>query len=377
MIKVSQGCLGEEELVEVREAFAYGYFGHAYKVIEFEKAIGEFLGAKNVVAVNTGTSALHLSIEALRIGIGHEVIVPSLTFAASFQAISATGATPVPCEVYEDTLSINIEDAERRITSRTKAIMPIHYTGNPCNLDELYALKEKYGIRIIEDAAHAFGSYYKGKKIGSFGDIVCFSFDSIKNITCGEGGAIVCQDEDFADLLRKKRMLGTTRLPFSNNIKERTFYSVDYQGFRYHMSNINAAIGLAQIRKVDKFIKRRREICLKYDKAFKNVPNINILDINYETVAPHIYVVKIKNGLRNSLIEFLAANDIETGVNYVPNHLQPFYRKPDLSLPVTEKVFDELLVLPLHFKLTDEEVDMVIEKVIEFLNKNWVVPKDL
>ncbi len=368
MIKVSRGCLGEEELAEVKEAFDYGYFGLAAKVLEFEEKLKEYLGAKYVVATNTGTSALHLALDVLGIGGGDEVITPSLTFVGSFQAVSATGATPVSCEIYPATLLMDIDDVRRRITTRTKAIMPVHYAGNPCNMDALMRIGEEYNIRIVEDAAHALGSYYQGRKIGSFGDITCFSFDSIKNITCGEGGAIVCHDMELADRLRQKRLLGIDRKSHTSSWKERSwFYEVRTQGFRYHMSNINAAIGLAQLKKIDSFISRRREVCRRYDSAFKEIPAISCLQINYDEVAPHIYVIRVKDGRRDGLMAYLKNLDIETGIHYIPNHLHHFYANKAISLPETEKAYQEILTLPLHFGLSDDDVARVIQGVIKGL----------
>ncbi|NLW91124.1 MAG: DegT/DnrJ/EryC1/StrS family aminotransferase [Syntrophomonadaceae bacterium] len=363
MIKVSQGCLGEEELQEVKEAFEYGYFGHAYKVEQFEEALKQYLGVANAVAVNNGTNALHLAMDALGIGPGDEVIVPSLTFVASFQAVSATGAKPVSCDVYPDTLLIDIDDVKKRITSRTRAIMPVHYAGNPCDMDKLLALKAEHGIRIIEDAAHALGSEYQGKKVGGFGDISCFSFDSIKNISCGEGGAVICQDTEYAEVLRVKRTLGIERKPGG----ERWQYEVSEQGFRYHMSNINAAIGLAQLKKLNSFVDRRREICRKYVQAFQNIPGIGLLRTNYNEVAPHVFVILVKDGLRNGLMSFLRDHEIETGLNYIPNHLHPYYNS-GYSLPATEKAYDEILTIPLHCRMTDNDVDEVIVRIQEFFN---------
>lgn len=371
MIKVSRGCLGEEELAEVKEAFNYGYFGLAYKVLEFEEQLKKYLGAKYVTATNTGTSALHLALDGIGIGEGDEVIVPSLTFVASFQAISATGAAPIPCDIYPDTLLMDIEDVRKRITPRTRAIMPVHYAGNPCNMDALMKISEKHGIRIVEDAAHAFGSYYRGRKIGSFGDITCFSFDSIKNITCGEGGAVICHDSELADILRQKRALGIDRNSHaSSSWKERGwFYEVKTQGFRYHMSNINAAIGLAQLKKVDSFISRRREICRRYDSVFREIPTLSCLQINYDDVAPHIYVIRVKDGHRDDLMDYLKSLDIETGINYIPNHLHHLYANKGVSLPETEKAYQEILTLPLHFGLSDDDVTRVIQGVIEGLKR--------
>lgn len=365
MIKVSMGCLGAEELAAVREALDLGYFGMAHKVLEFEEAIRKYLGAQYVISTNNCTSALHVAVDALGIGKGDEVITPSLTFIGAFQAISATGATPVPVDVYPDTLLIDIDDVKRKITPRTKAIMPVHYAGNPCNLDALAKIAKEHKIRIIEDAAHAFGSYYKGKKIGSFGDILCFSFDSIKNITCGEGGAVICFDAALADILRQKRLCGMKRPgQGSTKWKERVpFVEVNMQGYRYHMGNINASIGLEQLKKIDSFIARRREICRRYDSAFKNIPGITCLPINYDNVAPHIYVIRVKNGLRDKLIQYLKDLDIETGINYVPNHLHHFYARKNVSLPETEKAFKEILTIPLHCGLSDGDVDKVIKGV--------------
>lgn len=335
MIKVSRGCISDEELVEVRDAFEYGYFGLASKVTEFEEKVGKYLGADYVIAINTGTSALHLALDALGVGAGDEVIVPSLTFVGCFQAITATGATPVACDICPDTLLMDLEDAGKRISAKTKAIMPVHYAGNPCDIHGLLELKNRHGMRIIEDAAHAFGSTYKGQKIGSFGDIICFSFDSLKNITCGEGGVIVCRDKQLADLIRQKLLLGMDRKSHAaSSWKEREwFFEVKTQGFRYHMSNINAAIGLAQLKKVDSFITRRRDICREYDGAFEDLPGIQRLPIDYDEVAPHIYVIRVQDRRRDALMQFLKDLDIETSIYYIPNHLHPYFKQDGRSLP--------------------------------------------
>jgi len=365
MIQVSRGCLGEEEMAEVKEALDYGYFGQSYKVFEFEEALGKYLGAEYVVAVNNGTSALHLAVDALDIGKGDEVIVPSLTFIGSFQAISATGAAPVPVEVYPDTLLVDIDDVRRKITGRTRAIMPVHYAGNPADMDTLMTIAEQHGLRIIEDAAHALGSVYHGEKIGSFGDVTCFSFDSIKNITCGEGGALVCRQPELTDIIKQKRICGIDRkAPTSAAHGRNLSFQVRTQGYRYHMSNINAAIGLAQLKKIESFIRRRREICRRYDLAFKENPNIHCLPVNYDNVAPHIYVIRVKNGRRNELMEYLKNLKIETGINYVPNHFHPFYASESISLPETEKAYEEILTLPLHFGMSDDDVSRVIQSVL-------------
>ena len=239
-----------------------------------------------------------------------------------------------------------------------------------CDMETLDEIHRRDGIRIVEDAAHAFGSMYKNRRIGSFGDMAIFSFDSIKTITCGEGGAIVCRDSKFADLLRKKRLVGMDRKSHAcASWKARTWqYEVNTQGYRYHMSNINAAIGLAQLRKVDLFIARRREICRRYDAGFQNLPEIRPLPINYSDVAPHIYVVLVRDGRRDELMQFLKDRDIETGVNYIPNHLHPYYREERLCLPETERAYGEVITIPLHFGLSNADVDTVIAAVKEFFS---------
>ncbi len=363
VIKVSQGTLGEDELGLVREAFGYGYFGMAHFVAELERGLAEYLGAPHVLTVNTGTAALHVALDSLAIGRGDEVIVPSLTFVGAFQAVSATGAVAVPCDVHLDTLLIDLDDVERRMTSRTRAIMPVHYAGNPCDLDRLHEIAKRAGVRVVEDAAHAFGSSYNGRKIGSFGDVVCFSFDSIKNMTCGEGGAVVCWDADLADMIRQKRAVGIDR---GSSALRGQAYEVRIQGYRYHMSNINGAIGTAQLRKVETFIARRRAISRRYDAAFTDVSGLAVLPIDYSEVAPHIYVVRVGGGQRDALMEWLRDREIETGINYIPNHLQPYYRRDGVSLPNTERAYAEILTLPLHCALTDDDVDKVIEATVAF-----------
>ena len=369
MIRVSQPLVGEAEAEAVKIALERAYYGHAEKVVEFEEKLKDYLGAPDVVCVANGTAALHLACDALGLGPGDEVLVPSLTFVACFQAIAATGATPVACDVAPDTLLIDLNDARRRITSKTKAIMPVYYAGNPGDIDGLMKFSEELGLQVIEDAAHAFGSTYHGQKVGSHGTMACFSFDSIKNITCGEGGALVINDPDVARLLRSKRLLGMERLSqAATSWKDRSWlYDVTTQGFRYHMSNINASIGLVQLEQVDGFIARRREICKAYQAEFRGMPGLRILNMDYDEVAPHIYVIRVEDGKRDSLMGFLRDTDIETGVNYIPNHLHSFFAQEGPPLPEAEQAYEEILTLPLHAALSDDEMNKVIDSVREFL----------
>ncbi|HDZ77337.1 MAG TPA: DegT/DnrJ/EryC1/StrS family aminotransferase, partial [Candidatus Omnitrophica bacterium] len=339
LIPVSRPSIGEDELLAVKEVFESRWLGLGKWVFEFEAKLKDVTGAKNAIAVNTGTTALHLALDSIGIKPGDEVIVPSLTFVASIQAIAVCNAKPVFCDVDGDTLNCNVADIKRRITKKTRAIMPVHYGGEPCDMDSILKLAKEHNLRVIEDAAHAFGSIYKEKPIGSFGDLTCFSFDPIKNITCGEGGAITTADDDVSKLLYKKRILGIDKDTWSRYKHKRDwFYNVTTLGFRYHMSNINAAIGLVQLEKLDEFIERKRWIIKLYDEEFKKINQIGLLYREYENMAPFNYVIKIHKQ-RDELMTFLKTKGIDSGVHYIPNHLQPFFKSSGDSLPVTEEVW--------------------------------------
>ncbi len=363
MIKVSKPLVGIEEIEEIRKVFDSNWLGLGSTVFDFELALKEFLGAKNIIAVNTGTSALHIALDSFGIKKDDEVIVPSLTYCATIQAITTLQAIPVFSDVNQNNLNINIDDVERKITSKTKAIIPVHYCGSSCDMDSLLS----FGIPVIEDAAHAFGSSYKGKKLGSFGNATCFSFDPIKTLTCGEGGAIAISDDIIAENIRIKRILGIDRDTWNRYKNERNwYYDVVSQGYRYHMSNINAAIGLAQLKKFNIFLEFRKEIVDKYNKSFKNVDGVRLLDWNLDETAPFIYILRVDK--RDMLMNFLNDKGIDTGIHYIPNHLQSFFKQYKTSLPVTEKLYNEIITLPLYVGLEMNKVDYIINSVREFYN---------
>lgn len=370
MIKSSRGCCGKEELEQVREAFEYGYFGLAYKTNEFEDEIGKYLNTdRNIVCTNTGTTALHLALDSIGISEGDEVIMPSFTFVATAQAVEMCGGKIVFCEVHQDTFLMDVEDVKKKITDKTRAIMPVHYAGRPCDMDALLKIHDETGIRIIEDAAHAFGSEYKGRKIGSFGDITCFSFDSIKVITCGDGGAIITNDDVVDDIAKKKRLLGIDRKTMvEKDWKKRSWiYDVTALGYRYHLGNINAAIGLAQIKKIDKFIERRREICHLYDKELENLQGIELMPSSYDAITPFMYVIRAKGDRRDALKDYLRDHDIESGISYIPCHTFSLFKRDDVVLPITEQIYKEILCLPIHPELEDEDVKEVCKHIKEFM----------
>lgn len=366
-IPVARPCAGKEELNAIEEVFKSGWLGMGLKVKEFEDKISNFIGnGTYVVAVNTGTTAMHLSLDAIGIRDKDEVLVPSLTFVATIQAITAQGAVPVFCDIEKETLNISIEDAKDKITSKTKAIMPVHYRGVPCEMDKIIAFAAVNKLRIIEDAAHAFGSSYNGRRIGSFGDLTCFSFDPIKNITCGEGGAVLTRDKEILSILQKKRILGIDKDTLSRYENQRSWdYDVVTQGYRYHMSNINAAIGLEQLKKFTGFNRRKIEIARRYDKEFSGLAQLEVINTDYNGVALFMYVVLVKQK-REELMLYLRQNKIESGIHYIPAHLFSFYKHLATALPVTEQIYKRILTLPLYADMADEEVKLVIGKIKEF-----------
>lgn len=369
MIPVSKPSIGKEELELISEVFSSNWLGQGSYVLEFEDQLKKFIGAKNVIAVNSGTSALHLALEASGISSGDEVIVPSLTFCASVQVITALGAQPVFCEVLTNSLCIDPDDIKRKISSKTKAIMPVHFCGIATQMDKIIEIAETNNIVVIEDAAHAFGSSLNDTMIGSFGHITCFSFDPIKNITCGEGGAITTNNDTLAKLIRKKRILGIDYDSWyrrEHNLQR--FYEVTTQGFRYHMSNINAAIGLAQLKKIDSFRTSKTNIVKKYNDAFINIKGIITLRWNLEESFPFAYILRILDGKRDNLIKFLEYKGVDTGINYIPNHLHPFFYTGQ-QLPVTEQLHKEIITLPLFTDMKEYELEHVINSVRSFFEK--------
>lgn len=368
VIRLSKSVIGEAEKQAVMGVLDREYLGMGKEVQEFENLLKGFF-TRPAVCVNTGSAALHLALQAIGLGHGDEVLVQSITYVASFQAISATGARPVPCEVDPGTITIDVADAEKRITDRTKAIMPVHYAGGMGELDDVYELAKEYDLRVVEDACHAFGGYYKGKRVGSFGDISCFSFDGIKNITAGEGGAIVTDDEAVLQKVRDARLMGVEKDTDKRYKGERSWdFDVRYQGWRYHMSNIMAAIGIEQFKRLDEFAARRKHLAKLYDKNLRSIGPIGLLYQDYDSIVPHIFVVKLKNGDRDKIRKRLLEKGIQTGVHYQPNHFLSMYNPGgDVSLPVTEKIYPELLSLPLHPDLKDPDIDYICGQLVESL----------
>lgn len=339
------------------------------EVEAFEDELASYLG-RPVACVVNGTAALQLALQACGIGRGDEVLVPSLTYVASFQAIAATGALPVACDIREETCTLDIADAERRMTSQTRAVMPVHYAGAVGGLDGVYSFAGRRGLRVVEDAAHAFGSTHDSVPVGGSGDIACFSFDAIKNITSGEGGCIVTDDAAVLSRVRDARLLGVENDTSARFAGQRSWdFDVREQGWRYHMSDIMAAIGRVQLSRRAELAACRQELARSYLERLRGQQRvIPVLD-EIDGVVPHIFPVRIadmtdRNGLRRTMREY----GIETGLHYRPNHTLSYFARPGAApLPVTERVYAELLTLPLHPDLTNEDVDYVCRHLLAAL----------
>lgn len=367
MIKLSKSDIGILEILAVFKVLKKAYLGMGTEVKVFEDNLKKIF-KREVVCVSSGTAAIQLAIESCDIGIGDEILVPSFTFVATFQAISATGAKPIPCDINPNTLIIDLKDAQNKLTKKTKAIIPVYFTGGVGEIDKIHEFALKNNLRIIEDAAHAFGTSFKNRLIGSFGDITCFSFDGIKNITSGEGGCVISNDQKVIEKIKNKRLLGVINDTHNRYSGKRSWeFDIKEQGWRYHMSNIFAAIGNIQLNRFKEFSGKRRELAKLYDKQFKNCNNIFPLERNYKEVVPHIYVVRLASNINRDEIRLsLLKLNIEIGFHYYPNHLLSFY-KTEETLPETEKIFKSLISLPLHTKLKFKHIKVVSKALIDLV----------
>ncbi|XOV79286.1 MAG: DegT/DnrJ/EryC1/StrS family aminotransferase [Aestuariibacter sp.] len=346
-----------------------GYLGMGKYVRDFEQALESILGRPSV-CVNSGTAALHLAIESI-ISPGDEVLVPTITYVATYQAILAAGGVPVSVDVNEHNLCLDIDDAEKKLTPESKVIIPVWYAGNGEDFKRVYRFAKENSLRVIEDAAHAFGTTIdkNGVKIGESGDVACFSFDGIKNITCGEGGAIVSSDPTVLEYCKNARLLGVCNDSETRYSGNRSWLSsIVCNGYRYHMSNLNAAIGLVQLDKFPVFSKARRELANYYVNALSNVKAITCLDIDFEKVVPHIFPVLLPEGAdRVEIRRELKLKGIETGVHYFPNHMHQFFEQQKYKCPSAEKLFPRLLTLPMHPEVTQNDADYIVKELISCL----------
>lgn len=372
MIPVFKPHIGSETLLAASQALDLGWLGMGSLVKEFEEGLTRYLeieAPRQVVAVNTCTSALHLALLAAGVGPGDEVITPALNNIGDFQAIGMCGAQPVFGDILADDLGLDPDAIERLITPRVKAVIALHYMGIPCRIDAIREITKRRGVRLIEDAAHATGTRHHGRPIGASGDLACFSFDAIKTLTCVDGGLIVAPNAEEAEKMFPWRLLGMTQPNERLYNNSRAYkYDVYGQGFRYHLANLHAAIGSSQLKRLPEFIENRQAYCRLYKDLLDGVPGIVTPPSDFIGCSMFIFVIRVLNGRRTELATYLRDRGIETGVHWIPaNHLSWLRgcRGAD-KVPVTDRVGDEILTLPLWSFMPDATVVEVANRIREF-----------
>lgn len=373
IIEFSPPCLGEEEIAEVVDTLRSHWLTSGPKVQRFEQEFARVVGAPLAIAVNSCTAALQLALEALDIGPGDEVITTTLTFAATVNVIEHRGARPVLVDVEPDTLNIDPAQVANAITSRTKAILPVHFAGHPADMASLIPLAEEHGIAIVDDAAHALPARYQGTLIGSGTRLTAFSFYATKNYTTGEGGMLTGPPE-LLGRARLMRLHGMSRNAWSRYAKEGSwYYEVVAPGFKCNMTDIQAAIGLHQIRRMEDYQAKRRQIWNRYSEAFQKANALETPAIRSNVDhARHLYVLRLRPDRatvdRDQLIQDLKQCGIGTSVHFIPIHLHPYYREKygyhPQDFPVALSNFQRMLSLPLHAHLRDEQIDRIVNAVV-------------
>lgn len=361
----------DDDIQAIVDVLKSDYLTMGPRIPAFEEAVAEYTGAKHAVAVNSGTAALHAAAHAAGIGPGDEVVVPVLTFAASSNCVLYQGGVPVFVDVLPDTLNIDPADVERKITPRTRAIVTVDYTGLPCEYDSLRAIAEKHDLVIIEDAAHALGATYRGRKVGTLNELTTFSFHPVKHITTGEGGMILTDDGDLASRMRNFRSQGVD-LDFRVRAEKASwFYEIVDLGFNYRLPDIGAALGLSQLKKLDSWLGRRREIAGRYQEAFSDLPGV-ILPTTPDDRVPawHLYILRLDpdrlTADRTTIYKALLAEGIGVNVHYIPVPWHPYYQGLGYSRgrwPVGESAYEQMLTLPIFPAMVEEDIIDVIHAV--------------
>ncbi|MBI5701709.1 UDP-4-amino-4,6-dideoxy-N-acetyl-beta-L-altrosamine transaminase [Candidatus Saganbacteria bacterium] len=360
--------IDEEDVKEVIEVLRSGYLTQGPRIAEFEKKVADYCGAKYAVVVNSGTAALHAACFAAGIKPGDEVITSPITFVASANCILYCGGKPVFADIQADTINIDPKEIEKKVGSKTKAVIPVHFAGHPCDLEEIADVAKKKKLIVIEDAAHALGAEYKGARIGSckYSDMAIFCFHATKIITTGEGGMILTNNEEYYRKLLMFRTHGITRDPkiMKNNNEGDWYYEMQYLGYNYRLTDFQCALGIRQMDKLEGFVARRREIAGKYNQAFRDIDGIG-LPVEKEQVKSswHLYPIQIKNN-RRKVFEDLRSEGIGGNVHYIPVYLQPYYQKLGYRqglCRLAEEYYWQCISLPMYPKLTDSDQDYVIK----------------
>lgn len=365
--------VSEDELNEVTETIRSGWWTTGAKAQKFESEFNSFLGSKFSVAANSWTAAAHLALEAIGLKSGEEVIIPAMTFTATAEIICYFNAIPVIVDVQSDTLNINPDKIEQAITSKTKAIIPVHYGGQPCDMDEILGIAKKHNLKIIEDAAHALPASYKGKRIGTISDVTCFSFYATKTLATGEGGMLCTDNEEIAKRSSIMRLHGINSDAWKRYTAEGSwFYEVIAPGYKYNFTDIQAALGLAQLKKIDFLWQCRKDISDFYDKSFKENDLIKLLTHKSDRISSyHLYPIFLQIDnlriTRSKFIDELKKIGIGCSVHFIPLYQHPFYREAfnlsPKSYPISEEMYPQLITLPIWPGMIGEQLNRVVDGV--------------
>ncbi|MFZ0039153.1 MAG: DegT/DnrJ/EryC1/StrS family aminotransferase [Candidatus Acidiferrales bacterium] len=368
-------AVGEDEVQAVANVIRSGMLTMGPRTLEFEKCFEDYVGAQHAVAVSSGTAALHLALEAAGIGPGDEVLVPTTTFTATAQAVAHTGARPVFCDIDSATLNMDPGDVRRRITAATRAILPVHLGGNPCEMTEILEIARQRNLSVIEDAAHALPSRYSGKLVGSISEFTCFSFYATKTLTTGEGGMITTDNEDAAGRMRLMRLHGIDRSGGNLSDNDGSWnYSIREAGYKYNFTDIQAALGIVQLAKCDAMRDARSRIARRYSEAFGAIDALEapVVRENCES-SWHLYILRLHlerfSADRDAFIDRMSEKGVTCSVHFIPLHLQDYYQRAygyrAGDFPRAEAEFRRCVSLPIYPNLSGEEVEFIIDAVKE------------
>jgi len=370
-----RAALGEEEARAVAEVVRSGWLTMGAKTFAFEREFAGYIGCRHAIAVSSCTAALHLSLEAIGLKPGDEVLVPATTFTATAEAVTYLGGRPVLVDITPRTLNLDPEDAERKISPRTRAMIPVHFAGQPCDLAELYELAARHQLRVIEDAAHALPSAYRGARIGTLAELTAFSFYATKPLTTGEGGMITTDDDRHAERLRVMRLHGIEQDAWKRYSGEGSwYYEVLEAGFKYNLTDLQAALGIVQLGKCDRLYEARRHIADRYTAAFQPVPALEgPATLADRQTSWHLYVLRLHLDRltidRNQFLAELGERGVGASVHFIPLHLQPFYQRSfgyqAGDFPQAEHEYRRCLSLPIYPTMSEEEVEQVIFAVLD------------
>ena len=377
MLPYGRQSIDEDDIQSVVEVLRSDWLTTGPKIREFEQAFARAVGAREAVAVSSGTAALHAAMHALGIGLGDEVIVPAMTFAASANCVVYQGATPVFADVEPDTLLIDTNDVKAKITARTRAIMAVDYAGQPCDYERLSALARAYDLALVADACHALGASYRRRATGTLADLNVFSLHPVKAITTGEGGIVTTESPELAQRMRSFRNHGVTSDHFERDKRGSWFYEMVDLGYNYRLSDVQCALGLSQLQKLSTWVDRRRQIARRYAEAFSHITEFEPLSAARDREsAYHLYVIRLNSAAlsvdRARIFAALRAEGIGVNVHYFPVHLHPFYRErfgtgPGLC-PESEAAYESILSLPIFPAMSDGDVEDVSQALRKIVN---------